>query len=70
MQISEAGKLIEVHGAETANKRLAEGWSLLAMFPAENKNGGATYGVYVLGMAKAKPDPMEGFKLGAHATQP
>lgn len=54
MQISDAVEVVQVAGASSANKKLAEGWTLLAVVPSAN-NAGLAHVAYVLG----KPAPKE-----------
>jgi hypothetical protein len=55
MQMSEAAEVVQVVGAENANKRLDDGWSLLAVTSGGNgDDSGRTFVWYVLGKPKAK----------------
>lgn len=54
MQMSDAVEVVQVAGATNANKKLAEGWTLLAVVPSAN-NAGAAHVAYVLGKAKENP---------------
>lgn len=51
MQMSEAAEVVQVTGETSANQKLAEGWTLLAMVPSTNKSGLADV-AYVLGRPK------------------
>lgn len=53
MQISDAVEVVEVVGAAGANKKLTEGWTLLAVVPSANAAGKA-HVAYVLGKAEEK----------------
>lgn len=53
MQMSDAAEVVQVAGATSANKKLAEGWTLLAVVPSAN-NAGAAHVAYVLGKSKDK----------------
>lgn len=55
MQISDAVEVVEVVGAAGANKKLAEGWTLLAVVPSANAAGKA-HVAYVLGKAERSPE--------------
>ena len=63
MQMHEADEVVQVAGAANANKRLAEGWTLLAVTSAETESqDGKTAVWYVLGKPaekKARPKPDE-----------
>lgn len=48
MQMSDAVEVVQVAGATNANKRLAEGWTLLAVVSNANAQGTA-HVAYVLG---------------------
>lgn len=50
MQMSDAVEVVQVAGAGEANKKLAEGWTLLAVVPNAN-NAGLAHVAYVLGKA-------------------
>jgi len=54
MQMSEAAEVVQVAGAGEANKKLAEGWTLLAVVSNAN-NMGLAQVAYVLG--KSEPGP-------------
>lgn len=63
-------EVAQVVGADNANKKLAEGWKLLAVTGAGNgSETGQSFVWYVLGKPAAKKDPLDGFALGAHARQ-
>lgn len=53
MQMSDAVEVVQVAGAAQANKKLTEGWTLLAVVPSAN-NSGLAHVAYVLGKAKEK----------------
>ncbi|MBC3774703.1 MULTISPECIES: hypothetical protein [unclassified Pseudomonas] len=53
MQMSEAAEVVQVAGADNANKRLADGWKLLAVVPSAN-NEGKVHVAYVLGKPAEK----------------
>jgi hypothetical protein len=55
MQMSEAAEVVQVTGATSANQKLAEGWTLLAMVPSTNKSGLADV-AYVLGKSERGPE--------------
>lgn len=55
MQLHEAGELIEVNGPGEANRKLQEGWVLLAVVASERTAGGSSPCYYVLGKPKAPP---------------
>ena len=55
MQISEAVEVVQVVGAGNANKKLAEGWKLLAVVPSAD-NIGLAHVAYVLGRAEPMPE--------------
>lgn len=48
MQMSEAAEVVQVHGAQEANKKLAEGWKLLAVVPGSEPDA-VSFVTYVLG---------------------
>lgn len=55
MQMSEATEVVQVVVAENSNKRLADGWKLLAVMSAGNgDDSGRTFVWYVLGKPAAK----------------
>jgi len=49
MEIYETKKVVHVIGDEAANEKLAEGWKLLAVMPAEKNGAGGTSVIYVFG---------------------
>lgn len=53
MQMSDAVEVVQVAGASQANKKLAEGWTLLAVVPSAN-NSGLAHVAYVLGKTKPR----------------
>lgn len=53
MQMCDAAEVVQVAGAGEANKKLAEGWTLLAVVPSAN-NSGLAHVAYVLGKPAAK----------------
>lgn len=53
MQLSDAKEVVQVAGANNANEKLAEGWTLLAVVPGANNEGKANV-AYVLGKAAPK----------------
>jgi hypothetical protein len=55
MQMSEAAEVVQVAGATSANKKLAEGWTLLAVVPNAN-NSGLAHVAYVLGKSERSPE--------------
>lgn len=69
MQMSEVVEVTQVYGAGNANTKLAEGWQLLAVVPGQTSAVQNTGVIYVFGRSAAPTDPLEGFTLGAHATQ-
>lgn len=55
MQMSDAVEVTQVAGAASANKKLADGWILLAVTSAGNGDeSGNTFVWYVLGKPKVK----------------
>lgn len=55
MQMNDAVEVVQVAGATNANKKLEEGWVLLAVTSAGNGDGsGNTFVWYVLGKPKEK----------------
>jgi hypothetical protein len=54
MHMSEAVEVMQVAGASQANKKLAAGWTLLAVVPSANAAGQA-HVAYVLGKSKKEP---------------
>jgi hypothetical protein len=55
MQMSEAAEVVQVAGAAQANKKLDEGWTLLAVVPNAN-NTGVAHVAYVLGKSERAPE--------------
>lgn len=58
MQMSEAAEVVQVAGAAQANKKLDEGWTLLAVVPNAN-NVGVAHVAYVLGKPERGPEREE-----------
>lgn len=54
MQMSEVGTVVEARGIDEANKKLADGWTLLAVVPGTIPDA-TSHVVYVLGKPKAQP---------------
>lgn len=55
MQLSDAVEVVQVAGAASANKKLSEGWKLLAVTSAGNgQDNGNTFVWYVLGKPAEK----------------
>lgn len=48
MDGKQVGEVVQVNGPERANQKLAEGWELLAVVPAQDGNGQVCV-AYVLG---------------------
>lgn len=48
MEGKDVGKVVQVYGPDQANEKLAEGWELLAVVPAQDATGQVCV-AYVLG---------------------
>lgn len=51
MSYEQYKEVCEEHSPESANKRLAEGWSLVGVVPGFDPSSGRGYTCYVLGKA-------------------
>lgn len=71
MQMHEAKEVVQVVGADNANAKLAEGWTLMAVTGAGNgSEGGQSFLWYVLGRKAKKETPKITAEAIAQAHRP
>lgn len=63
MEGRDVGLVVQVNGPEQANQKLAEGWELLAVVPAQDANGQVCV-AYVLGKPRPKVEEPGPVSLG------
>ncbi|MEZ1324788.1 hypothetical protein QIW46_25930 [Pseudomonas fluorescens] len=63
MQINDAAEVVEELGAARANRRLAEGWKLLAVVPGYDHINTQAVACYVLGKPAPEPQMAKNIKV-------